>query len=451
MDWGEQQVSQGFLSSLRGSPAAKSTWASLSALLLLLGCAFGCSAEPTEKEPVVSVQAQQVERRTLQHTVTAEALLSPLQQAAITPKVTAPVKRFYVNRGDKVRAGQLLAVLENRDLAAAAAENKGAYEQAEAAYSTTTKASLPQEMQRASLDVEAAKRALAAQQKVYNSRKELFEQGALPRKELDQSGVDLTNAQNQYEIALRHLEALQAIGEKDTLKSASGQLESARGRFEGAEAQLAYSEIRSPIRGVVTDRPLYAGETASAGMPLLTVMDTSRVIAKLHVPQADAALLRLGDAATLTAPGEEEPVQGKVTLISPALDPNSTTVEVWVQAENEKQRLRPGTSVQVTMLAKTLKDTLVVPTESVLTAPDGATTVMVLGTDGRAHQQTVRVGVRQGNAVQILDGLAAGQRVITAGAFGLPDNTQVKVETRTESGPEKPAPGDGETPGAGER
>lgn len=417
-------------------------------VLLLLGVGLGCSRESGEKEPVVGVQAQAVEKETIEHTVTAEALLYPLQQAAITPKITAPVKKFYVNRGSKVRAGQLLATLENRDLAAATVASQGAYEQAQATYTTTTGASLPEEMQKASLDLEAAKRALDAQQKLYDSRKELFEQGALPRKDMDQAGVDLTNARNTYEIANHHLEALKAIGEKQTLRSAAGQLESAKGQYQGAEAQLSYSEIHTPINGVVTDRPLYAGETAAAGVPLLTVMDTSQVIAKAHIPQTDAALLKLGDPATLTVPGEANPVKGKVTVISPALDPNSTTVEVWVQAENSKQRLRPGTSVQLSMLVRTLKDAMVVPPESVLTGPDGATTVMVVGDDGRAHQKPVKVGVKQGDDVQIIEGLNVGERVITAGAFGLPDKTKVKVEAPPASGGEKPAAGASEKPDA---
>jgi len=112
-----------------------------------------------------------------------------LQQSAIVPKISAPVKAFYVKRGSRVRKGQLLAVLENRDLAAAAQENQGAYNQAEATYATTTSAQLPEEIQKAQLDTQAAKQMLDAQQKIYNSRQELFQQGAIPRKELDQAGV----------------------------------------------------------------------------------------------------------------------------------------------------------------------------------------------------------------------------------------------------------------------
>src|SRR3989442_9608248 len=147
-----------------------------------------CSGNAPDKEPVVTVQAAPVQKTTIQRTVTAEAILFPLQQAAITPKISAPVRTFQVKRGAKVHKGQLLAVLENRDLAAAAQENKGTYEQAEAAYATTTAADLPQEMQKAQLDLQSAQRLYEAQQKVYDSRKDLYQQGAMPRKEFDQAG-----------------------------------------------------------------------------------------------------------------------------------------------------------------------------------------------------------------------------------------------------------------------
>lgn len=396
------------------------------AVLLVLA---GCSKDPADQEPAVTVNLIAVEKTTVQHTIVAQAVLFPLQQSAITPKIGAPVKTFYVQRGSRVHRGQLLAVLENQDLAAAAQDSKGAYDQAQAAYETTTKAGVPEETRKATLDATAAKQTLEAQEKVYQSRKELFEQGAMPRKELDQALVDVTQARNQYEIAEKHLQALQAIGTQQELRSATGQLESAKGKYLGAQAALSYSEIRSPIDGVVTDRPLYAGEMAAAGVPLLTVMDLSQIIARAHIPQADAAQLRVGDPATITVAGDAKPVEGKVTVVSPALDPNSTTVEVWVQANNAHQELKPGTSVQVSMLARTIPDALVIPAAALLTAQDGSTSVMLAGADGRAHQKNVSVGVRQDAQVQITDGLAAGDRVVASGAYGLPDNSKIRAES----------------------
>ena len=388
-----------------------------------------CSSDKADTEPTVTVQVAAVEKTTIQHTIKTQAILFPRQQAAIVPKISAPVQKFLVKRGSAVRAGQLLAVLENRDLNAAAQDTKGSYDQAQASYATTTGASLPEEIQKAEADAQQAQQALDAQEKVFQSRQQLFDQGALPRKELDQSRVDVTAARNQAAIAKKHLDALMAIGKQQALKSAAGQLESAKGKYLGAEAQLSYSEIRSPIDGVVTDRPLYPGEMAAAGTALLTVMDVSSVIAKAHIPQDDAAALKVGDKGTMTVPGIEEPIEGKVTVVSPALDPNSTTVEVWLEAKNSKQALKPGTSVQLSLTAQTVKDALVVPASSVITTPEGATAVMLAGTDGRAHQKVVKVGIRNGDDVQLIDGVTASDKVIATGAYGLPDKTKIKIES----------------------
>lgn len=404
--------------------------------------ALGCASDKGDKEPTVTVQVAPIEKTTIEHVVSTQAILFPLAQAAIVPKISAPVQKFLVKRGSPVREGQLLAVLENRDLSAAAQDTKGALDQAQAAYETTTAASLPEEIQKAEADEQQARQALDAQQKVFESRQQLFEQGALPRKELDQSRVDFVTARNQYAIAKKHLDALNAIGKQQELKAAAGQLESAKGKYLGATAQLSYSEIRSPINGVITDRPLYPGEMASSSSPLLTVMDLSSVIARAHIPQSDAAALRVGDKGTMTVPGVDHAIEGKVTVVSPALDPNSTTVEVWFEAKNPKHELKPGTSVALALTAKTIKDALVVPTSSVLTAPDGSTTVMLAGSDGRAHQQAVKLGIRNGDDVQILEGVSANDKVVSTGAYGLPDKTRITIAAAEPAGEEKPAAGD---------
>lgn len=418
---------------------ASAALAMITALIVFTSCSSGQG----EKEPLVTVQVAAVEKTDIQRTITTQAILFPRQQAAIVPKISAPVQKFLVQRGSAVHEGQLLAVLENRDLAAAAQDTKGAYAQAQATYETTTAANLPEEIQKAEADVQQARQALDAQEKIFESRQQLFDQGALPRKELDQSRVDITQARNQYAIAQHHLDALMAIGKPQELKSAAGQLESAKGKYLGAEAQLSYSEIRSPINGFITDRPLYPGEMAAAGTPLLTVMDLSSVIAKAHIPQSDAEALKVGDPGTITVAGINAPVEGKVTIISPALDPGSTTVEVWFEAKNPKHALKPGTSVQLSLTAQNVKNALVVPANSVLTAPDGSATVMVAGTDGRAHQTAVKLGIRNGDEVQILDGLTANDKVVASGAYGLPDKTRIKVAAA-----EAPAEGEGAKPAA---
>ena len=195
--------------------------------------------------------------------------------------------------------------------------------------------------------------------------------------------------------------------------------------------------MRSPINGVVTDRPTYPGETPPPGMPLLTVMDTSSVIAKAHIPQDQAVQLKPGDDATIKVPGDVA-VAGKVTLVSPALDPNSTTVEVWVEAPNADGRLRPGATVALEMVAQTVNDAVVVPAPSLLKTAEGATSVMIVA-DGRAQQVEVTTGIHDGPRVQITSGLSGGETVIAHGSYGLPDKTKVKVvEPEPPPAPAKP-------------
>jgi len=166
------------------------------------------------------------------------------------------------------------------------------------------------------------------------------------------------------------------------------------------------------------------------------------VIAKAHIPQADAALLKVGDTGTITVPGIEKPIEGKVTVVSPALDPSSTTVEVWLEAKNPKHQLKPGTSVQLSLTAETVKDALVVPASAVVSAQDGSSVVMLAGADGKAHQKAVKLGIRQGDDVQILDGVTETDKVVAIGAYGLPDNTKIKVEAAPSEAPAEGSKGE---------
>ena len=398
------------------------------ALFVLSAVAAGCGKGEAEKEAVVSVQTAPAQRGPVSQVIAAEAVVFPLEQANIAPKITARVEKFYVQRGTRVKKGQELAQLENADLSAAAESSKGDFEQADAAYATTVGASLPQQIQKAELDAASAKSAFDAQQKVYDSRKQLFEQGAIPRRDLDAAEVALTQARGQNEQAQKQLADLQRLGKQQALKSAEGSRLSAEGKYRGAEAQLSYSRILSPIDGVVTDRPLYEGDLATANQTMLTVMNLSRLIAKAHVAQAQAATLKVGDPAEVKIPGLDEPVKGRVTLVSPALDPGSTTVEVWVEATKPEAALKPGVSVEVAMTAKTVKDAIAVPASAVFKNSDGTDYVLTAGSDNLAHQKTVQVGIRNSAIAQIVTGVSAGEPIIVSGGYALPDKTKIKIE-----------------------
>jgi HlyD family secretion protein len=395
---------------------------------LLIATAGGCSKQEKEKEPEVSVQTAPAEKKDISQVIAEEAVVFPLQQATVAPKITSTIKQFLVRRGTPVKKGQLLAVLENADLSAAALASQGDFQQAEATYATTIGASLPQQIQKVELDAASAKSAFEAQEKIYISRKELFQKGAIPRRDLDAAEVAFVAARSQNEQTQKQLADLQRVGKDQALKSAQAQKLSAEGKYLGAKAQLSYSEIRSPIDGVVTDRPLYVGDLATANQPLLTVMNISKLIAKGHLPQSEAAQLKVGNHAEIRVPGLEDAIEGKVTLVSPALDPGSTTLEVWVEARKPSTYLRPGISVQVAITAKTDKNAVVIPAGTVFKNPEGGDYVLLAGTDDKAHLKTVHVGIRNTESVEIASGIKEGDPVITNGGYAVPDGTKIKVE-----------------------
>ena len=416
---------------------------SLACLILTCGCSRSQQAE--EPEAPAPVQVAAVTQDTVRRSVKADGTLFPVDQWNVMPKITAPVQRFLVNRGDQVKKDQLLAVLENRDLVATAAANKGQVEQAQANLQNTEMASIPESIVKAQTDVESDQEQFDAAKHVLDSRQQLLKEGALARKSVDDAGVQFAAAKAQLDTAKEHLRALQMAGKQAQIDGAKAQVASAQGQFRSAEAQVAYAEIRSPGTGVIADRPLYAGDIAAAGNPLMVVMDISRVVARVNVPTADASGIKAGQPATVTLADTAQEVQGKVTVVSPATDPNSATVQVWVQVENPGRTLKVGASVHVSIVTEIIKNAMLVPVAAILPGETGGTAVLVVDSDATAHRRAVQLGVRQGDKVQVLTGVLPREDVVVVGGMGVDDKAKVKVVDATapdadEDQPEEAAP-----------
>jgi|SRR5579871_576075 len=393
--------------------------------LLLPACSKKAQEEKTESP--APVQVTSATQDSIRRTVEADGVLFPLNQANVVPKINAPVQRFLVNRGDHVTAGQLLATLENRDLSAAVVESQGQLSQAESNLRSTLAATVPEEVVKAQTDVQSDQQTADAAKKLLDNRRNLFQQGALARKLVDDAEVAYAQAQSQLEAAKEHLNTLQSVAKDEQIKAAQAQVEAARGHLQGAQAQVGYSEVRSPIAGVIADRPLNVGEMASTSAPLLTVMDISRIVARINVPQQEAGAVKVGQTATIGQTGTTNTLEGKVTVVSPATDPNTTTVQVWVTAENPGERFKPGGAVHASILTETIRNAILVPVSAILPGEEGGTAVMIVGPDSRAHVHPVEVGIRMGDKAQILNGVSPGDEVVTVGGLGVDDKAKVKV------------------------
>jgi multidrug efflux pump subunit AcrA (membrane-fusion protein) len=408
-------------------------WLSYGALaasvLLLAGCTK--KKEEAETEGPAPVQVAAVTEDTVRRTVTADGTLFPLNQWNVMPNITAPVQRFLANRGDHVAANQLLAVLENRGLVATAAANKSQIDQAQANLVQTEQAQIPESIVKAQTDVTSDQEQYNAAKRLYDNRVKLMQEGALAKKLVDDSAVALAQAKAQLDTAKEHLRTLQAAGSRAQIEVAKAQVESAKSQYNSAEAQVSYSEVRSPGGGIVADRPLYPGDIATQGTPLFVVMDVSRVVARLNVPQAEAATIRVGQPATAKLVDSGSEFEGTVTVVSPATDPNSATLQVWVTISNPGGALKPGASVHVGIVTETIKNAMLVPVAAILPGETGGTAVLVVDSKSVAHKRTVQLGVRQGDKVQVLTGVAPREDVVVVGGMGVDDKGKVKIVEAT--------------------
>jgi multidrug efflux pump subunit AcrA (membrane-fusion protein) len=406
--------------------------AAAAAALLVCSTITGCKKSAADEDAdtgasAVSVQAEHPTVGPISEEIAADAILAPLAQAALAPKINAPIRAEYVQRGAHVHKGQLLLTLEDRDLQGNALDSDGAVTSAQAAYTTATQATIPEDVQKAQLDVDQAKANLEVANRTAEERKRLLREGAIAGRDTDTAIAAAVQAQATYAAAVKHLQSVENTTRHTDAQSAQGQLTSARGRRMNADAQISYASLRSPIDGVVTDRPLFPGETATAGTPAITVMDTSSLIAKLHIAQASAQKLHVGDRADLAVPGIDEPQPATVSFISPALDPGSTTVEVWLKLANPEDRFKVGTPVHAALHGTSIRSAVQVPANAIVPGEDGGTNVLVVAADSTAKKRAVKVGIRTADKVQILAGVTPADTVITEGGYGLDDGTKVKI------------------------
>ena len=388
--------------------------------------------EPT---PTVSVKVAKAEKGDIAAQVSAVGTIWPREKADVGAKISAQIKQMALLKNKVVRAGDVIAVLESRDLQAQRAEALAALREARANENSLITGTIPKtnaEDQKALLDARAKVNNARA---TYERRHLLFEKGGISKKDLEASQLDLTTAEDE----LRLQEQTVALRTRSLNPSdralASARTAQAQQRVATLDAQLSYATIRSPISGIVIDQFQYEGEFASAGGKLVTIADTSTVIVKAPFPDTVAAQLKTGDVVSvLPTDSSAEEMKGQVNLLSRSSDQINRTVEVWVTLGNDDGKLRANGAAQVTVFADSKDDAIVIPVAAVtLETSDAAEgTVMVVDDQNIAHETKVTVGIRTPEKIEIVEGLKGGETVVIEGNYALPDGTKVEIAKEEE-------------------
>jgi len=386
------------------------------------------SAEETNV--VVSVRVARAEKEPISAQVTALGTIFPRDKAEVAAKVSAQIRQMGLLKNRFVRAGEVIAVLESRDLQAQRAEAAAALNEARANERSVTTGAIPKtnaEDERALRDARAR---VATTRATYERRRTLYEKGGISKKDLEAAQLEFTTAEDELRLTEQTV-ALRARSLNPNDRAlAAAKVAEAQQHLATLDAQLGYATIRAPITGIVTDQFQYQGEFAAAGAKLVNIADISEVIVKAPFADTVAANLKVGDPATvMPTDTSAEPMAGKITLVSRATDPTSRTVEVWVTLGNGAGLLRANGAAQVTISANAKNDAIVVPASAVTLDASNADegTVMVVDAQSIARETKVTVGIRSKDKIEIVSGLAGGETVVIEGNFSLPDGTKVEI------------------------
>src|SRR5437764_202938 len=402
------------------------------ALVVLVIWRWRKSAAAPEKEatPVVSVKVAKAEKGSIAGEVVAVGTIWPREKADVGAKVSAQIRKMALLKNKVVRAGEVIVVLESRDLQAQRAEAAAALNQARAEERSIVSGTIPKtnaEDQKALADARAKVRNARA---TYERRRALYEKGGISLKDLESSQLELQTAEDELRLQEQTV-ALRARSLNPNDRAlAAAKVAEAQQHLATLDAQLSYATIRSPITGIVTDQYQYEGEFASAGGKLVTIADTTSIIVKAPFSDTVAGQLKVGDTvAVIPTDTSAEEMKGQITLLSRSSDPTNRTVEVWVTLANGAGKLRANGAAQVTVFANSKDDAIVVPAAAVTLEASNADegTVMVVDSKNIAHERKVTVGIRAADKIEIVEGLRAGDTVVVEGNFALPDGTKVEI------------------------
>jgi RND family efflux transporter MFP subunit len=348
-----------------------------------------------EESGAVYAAVAPVQRETVSNSLSIAGQFTPYQNVELHAKVAGYIKHMYVDIGDRVHTGEVLAVLEIPELVAQVDEAQAGAHHAE------------EEIQRAQSEVyraEADYVALHANAvRLINTDK--ARPGLIAQQELDDATAKDRSSQAQVDAA------------KSALAAAKQQLEVAKANQQHYAALNNYAKIVAPYDGVVTWRfadtgsLVQAGTSNTSGLPVVTVAQSNVLRLRIPVPESLASKVRVGDTADVAVQATAEHFAGKVTRYTDALDPATRTMQVEIDVPNPDYRLQPGMYANVTLLADNRRDALTIPVTSILRSGD-KTSVLVLDPQDRVQVRQVKLGVESPNRTEVLSGLAEGERVI---------------------------------------
>lgn len=365
--------------------------------------------------------------------ITASGTIVPIRTVNISPKASGRLDELYVEQGDRVTAGQIIARMDSADVRARLAQAQANLAEAKARQAATTAGNRWQEIAQAKSQVDAATARVKLTSTKVERNRSLATEGAISRDRLDEVIADDTSAKANLAEAQRRLNLLQAGARPEEKLQVQAAVEAAAAQVKAAQVALEDTIIRAPFAGTITQRfatvgafvtpTTSASSTASAtSTSIVAVAQGLEVLAKL--PEVDIGQIRPNQAVEISADAfPQQTFSGTVRLVSPEaiVEQNVTSFQVRARIQSGLSQLRSGMNVDLNFLGAKLQNALVIPTVAVSTEK-GQTGVYIPGEDNKPEFRPVTLGTALQNKTQILSGLKPGDRVF----IDFPENLRPK-------------------------
>jgi RND family efflux transporter MFP subunit len=386
--------------------------ACLIALLPLTACG--------PKAPIAADQPVAVRVRAPNHI---QQPVSVASSGAVEANVTAQaafqisgrVARVFVEEGQSVAKGQVLAELDATDYRNAYDAAQGQADAALAADRKAQKGPRSQELEQARIDYEQW-------QDQYNRMKFLYDHKSLPANDFKKIEAGYQAAQQRYDMARQGTRV-------EDKQAASGQFHAAAAQMHEAQKRLGDTRLRAPISGFVGIKRIDVGDTVGAGIPVISVLDLNPVKVRVAIPESEIGRVQQGSRATVSIPSlGDRKFEGKVETVGVAADPASRTYAVKVAVPNPDRLLRAGLVSEARIFSSAMVNVMTLPGNAILRDPQGVTQVYVYSPSAqRVYARRVDVGEIFGNEVEIRSGLAADDQVVIVGQQNVREGSPAKI------------------------
>ena len=360
----------------------------------------------------VSIETTTVETRELHRSVEAVGTLDPNEEVTVSNQVEGTVEQLFVDLGDAIQKGQVIAQLDTRELELNVHQQEAALQQELARVGLTDPGASFDEA--TTSQVRQAEAAFADARIRLDRTKKLAESGVIAQQQLDAQQAQYDGA----EAALR--------SSRETVQNIRASIAARRAALALAQKKLADAKITAPLAGFIKDRPAAAGQFLKANSPVVTIVQNSPLKLHAEVPETAVASLRVGRPVEFRVDAfSERTFEGKITRLSPSVDQQSRTLKLEAVVNNSDGLLKPGFFARVTIQTDRKDKAVVVPAESLLSV-SGIEKVFVIQ-NGKVSERIVQSGARSADVVEIIDGLTEGERIAKSNLGSLQQGREVAV------------------------